>query len=166
EEYLSFWSARPEVNRIWVSLYTPQVGEDTPEMLLPQDRAFLARVLPPLRERYPKFLMSPGIAAAILNPPNNPQECLFAKMSTNYSADLSPPPCLYPENPTKGVCVWEVLMKNKEWVCQVLKLTGLPYYEEHRIFGDKSGAVIGIGDGYIVALGLGKVDGKNAAVKM
>src|SRR5206468_8421953 len=57
-------------------------------MLLPQERALLARVLPPLRERYPKFLMSPGIAAAILNPPNNPQECLFAKMSTNYSADL------------------------------------------------------------------------------
>ena len=106
EEYLSFWSARPEVNRIWVSLYTPQVGEDTPEMLLPQDRAFLARVLPPLRERYPKFLMSPGIAAAILNPPNNPQECLFAKMSTNYSADLKSrvEPCIFGGTPDCAQC--------------------------------------------------------------
>jgi len=26
-EYLSFWNARPEVNRIWVSLYSPQQGE-------------------------------------------------------------------------------------------------------------------------------------------
>jgi len=57
-------------------------------------------------------------------------------------------------------------MKNQEWLCQVSKLTGLPYYEEHRIFGDKSGALIGISDGYIVALGLGKVDGRNAAVKL
>src|ERR1700688_3632651 len=26
EEYVAFWSARPEVNRIWVSGYTPQIG--------------------------------------------------------------------------------------------------------------------------------------------
>jgi hypothetical protein len=57
-------------------------------------------------------------------------------------------------------------MKNQEWLCEVSKRTGLPYYEEHRIFGDKSGALIGISDGYIVALGLGKVDNRNAAVKM
>src|SRR5436309_1092443 len=57
-------------------------------------------------------------------------------------------------------------MKNQEWLCQVSKLTGLPYYEEHRIFGDKSGALIGISDGYIVALGLGKVDSRHAAVKL
>src|SRR5262249_30764215 len=88
EEYVAFWNARPEINRIWVSLYTPQQGEQTPEMLLPEDRAFLARVLPPLRDRYPKFLMSAGIAQALLEPPKNPQECLFARMSTNYSADL------------------------------------------------------------------------------
>jgi len=57
-------------------------------------------------------------------------------------------------------------MKNSEWLCQVSKLTSLPYYVEHRIFGDKSGALIGVIDGYIVALGLGKVDGRNAAVKV
>lgn len=57
-------------------------------------------------------------------------------------------------------------MKNQEWLREVSKLTGLPYYEQHRIFGDKSGALIGISDGYIVAIGLGKVDGRNAAVKM
>ena len=118
EEYLSFWSARPEVNRIWVSLYTPQVGEDTPEMLLPQDRAFLARVLPPLRERYPKFLMSPGIAAAILNPPNNPQECLFAKMSTNYSADLKSrvEPCIFGGTPDCAQCGYpSAKLRSYEW---------------------------------------------------
>ena len=29
EEYVAFWSARPEVNRIWVSVYTPQIGEQS-----------------------------------------------------------------------------------------------------------------------------------------
>ena len=43
---------------------------------------------------------------------------------------------------------------------QLSSLTGLPCYEEHKIFGDKSGALIGIEDGYIVAVGLGKVDSK------
>lgn len=57
-------------------------------------------------------------------------------------------------------------MKNKKWLCQLSQLTGLPYYEGHRIFGDKSGALIGISDGYPVALGLGKADGGHAAIKM
>ena len=57
-------------------------------------------------------------------------------------------------------------MNNKEWLRQLSNLTGLPYYEEHRVFGNKSGALIGIRDGYIVALGLGKADGGHAGVKM
>ena len=106
EEYVSFWSARPEVNRIWVSLYTPQQGEQTPEMLAAENRAWLAQILPPLRERYPKFLMSPGIAQALLEPPNNPHECLFAKMSTSYSADLKTrvAPCIFGGTPDCSQC--------------------------------------------------------------
>src|SRR5215471_6072169 len=57
-------------------------------------------------------------------------------------------------------------MKNEEWLSQLAKLTGLPYYQQHRIFGDKSGALIGATDGYLVALGLGKADGGHAAVKI
>lgn len=56
-------------------------------------------------------------------------------------------------------------MKNAEWLGQLSNLTGLPYYPQHRIFGDKSGALIGSTDGYIVALGLGKANGGHAAVK-
>jgi len=33
EEYVSFWNAQAEVNRIWVSVYTPQIGEQSTEML-------------------------------------------------------------------------------------------------------------------------------------
>ena len=91
EEYLAFWEARPEVKRIWVSLYTPQQGEHTPEMLTMEERQRVARELPGLRDAYPKLLMNPGIGQALLEPPKNPQECLFSKMSTNFSADLTYP---------------------------------------------------------------------------
>src|SRR5215470_17733126 len=105
-EYVSFWSARPEINRIWVSVYTPQQGEVSPEMLLPDDRELLAQVLPLLAKRYPKFLMTPGIGAAILSPPRNPEECLFSKMSTNYSADLQSrvEPCIFGGTPDCSQC--------------------------------------------------------------
>ena len=50
EEYVAFWNARPEVDHIWVSLYSPQMGEESPERLMPDDRERIAKELPPLRE--------------------------------------------------------------------------------------------------------------------
>ncbi|MGA8313302.1 MAG: radical SAM protein [Terriglobales bacterium] len=106
EEYVAFWQARPEVNRIWVSLYSPQQGEHTPEMLTLEERQRVARELPSLRESYPKLLMSPGIAEALVEPPRNPQECLFSKMSTNFSADLTTrvEPCIFGGTPDCSQC--------------------------------------------------------------
>src|SRR5437870_5092461 len=37
-EYVAFLNARPEVDRIWVSLYSPQVDECSVEMLTAEDR--------------------------------------------------------------------------------------------------------------------------------
>src|SRR5882724_9366538 len=42
EEYLAFWQAQPEVKRIWVSLYSPQQDEHTPEMLSREERQQVA----------------------------------------------------------------------------------------------------------------------------
>jgi len=97
EEYLTFWSGRTEVNRIWVSLYSPQAGEQSPEKLNPEERQFLGHKLASLRVRYPKLLMNEGIAASLISPPRNPDECLFAKMSVNFSADLRSrvEPCVF-----------------------------------------------------------------------
>src|ERR1700684_2727393 len=55
EEYVKFWQERPEVNRIWVSVYTPQIGEQSPEMLTAEDRVLMANQLPWLCEKYPKL---------------------------------------------------------------------------------------------------------------
>jgi MoaA/NifB/PqqE/SkfB family radical SAM enzyme len=42
EEYVAFWNARPEVNHIWVSLYSPQMDEESAERLTPEDRQRVA----------------------------------------------------------------------------------------------------------------------------
>jgi pyruvate-formate lyase-activating enzyme len=106
EEYVNFWSARSEVNRIWVSVYTPQIGEQSPETLTSEDRASLARQLPSLGKRYPKLLFHEGLAKAFLHPPKDPDDCLFAKMSANYSADFETrvEPCVFGGTPDCSQC--------------------------------------------------------------
>lgn len=106
EEYVSFWNNRPEVKNIWVSLYTPQQDEESAERLTPQDRQEIARLLPPLARQYPKFVLNDGVARALLQPPANPADCLFAKMSTNYSADLETrvEPCVFGGTPHCSEC--------------------------------------------------------------
>jgi len=49
EEYVAFWNSRPEVNHIWVSLYSPQTGEESAERLMSEDRERVARELPQLQ---------------------------------------------------------------------------------------------------------------------
>jgi MoaA/NifB/PqqE/SkfB family radical SAM enzyme len=106
EEYVAFWYARPEVNHIWVSTYTPQVGENSAEMLGDEDRAKVARQLVPLRKPYPKLLMNEGLAASIRRPPEDPDACIFSKMSVNYSADLRSrvEPCIFGGTPDCSQC--------------------------------------------------------------
>ena len=106
EEYVAFWNARPEVDHIWVSLYSPQMGEESPERLTPEDRERVAKELPPLRRKYPKLLIPEGMARAFVNPPPNPQSCLFSKMSVNYSADLQTrvEPCVFGGTPDCSQC--------------------------------------------------------------
>jgi len=106
EEYVAFWNTRPEVDHIWVSLYSPQVGEEGPERLTPQDRERVARELPQLQSAYPKLLLPQRMARAFVNPPKNPDDCLFSKMSVNYSADLRThvEPCVFGGTPDCSQC--------------------------------------------------------------
>ena len=39
EEFAEFWSDQPHFRKIWFSLYTPQIGEESAEKLRPEDRA-------------------------------------------------------------------------------------------------------------------------------
>jgi organic radical activating enzyme len=106
EEYVAFWNSQAEVNHIWISLYTPQIGEQSPEILSGPDRERLARELPALQHAYPKLLMPKGMAQAWIRPPASPEHCLFAKMSVNYSADLKTrvEPCVFGGSPDCSQC--------------------------------------------------------------
>lgn len=142
EEYVQFWSARPEVNCIWVSFYTPQIGEQSPEMLTPEDRSELARQLPALRRKYPKFLFTEGLADAFLHPPKDPEDCLFSMMSANYSADLTSrvEPCVFGGTPDCSQCGCAA-STGLHWVRSV-KLAG-PLRLEHVIVGSlKAGRLV------------------------
>lgn len=139
EEYVSFWSARPEVNCIWVSLYTPQVGEQSPEMLASDDREAIARQLPSLSKQYLKLLVTPGMAQAFVHPPSTPDDCLFSKMSANYSADLQSrvEPCVFGGSPDCSQCGCAI-SSGLHWI-RTIKLVG-PVKIDHFIGGS-----IGVG---------------------
>ena len=89
EEFLRFWSALETVEKIWVSLYTPQLGEASEERLGPADRAKVIADLLALRLRYPKLKMPKGMIEAYAQPPSSPAECVFARTTTTISADLT-----------------------------------------------------------------------------
>jgi organic radical activating enzyme len=139
EEYVSFWSARPEVNRIWVSVYTPQLGEQSPEMLASDDREAIAQQLPSLSKQYPKLLVTTGMARAFVHPPSSPDDCLFSKMSANYSADLQSrvEPCVFGGSPDCSQCGCAI-SSALHWI-RTIKLVG-PVKIDHFIGGS-----IGVG---------------------
>jgi MoaA/NifB/PqqE/SkfB family radical SAM enzyme len=106
EEYVRFWSARDEVRSIWVSLYSPQRGEESAERLSLAQREYIARELPQLRTKYPKLLTGAGYARALLRPPASPEACTFSRLSRNYSADLRTQvePCVFGGDPDCAQC--------------------------------------------------------------
>jgi hypothetical protein len=106
DRYLAFWSSLSEVDRIWMSVYTPQQGEVSAEMLSPEDRSRLAAAIPHLARKYPKLLVKAGMAQAIVNPPKSPSECAFARVSASYTANLRTrvEPCVFGGNPDCSQC--------------------------------------------------------------
>ena len=81
-------AGQPHCRRIWFSLYTPQIGEESAERLRPEDRREVVAALMALRERYKKIEMPRGMIEVYLDPPASPDECIFARVTTSVSADL------------------------------------------------------------------------------
>jgi MoaA/NifB/PqqE/SkfB family radical SAM enzyme len=88
DEFLRFWSAQQPVEKIWVSLYTPQIGEVSAERLSPADREHVVSDLMALRVRYPKLAIPKGLIEVYAKPPQSPDECVFAKTTLCVSADF------------------------------------------------------------------------------
>jgi organic radical activating enzyme len=106
EEFLAFWSPRPEIRRIWFSLFTPQIGDQLEEKLslVERDRAISEMLA--LRRKYPKLEMPEELIRQFETPPDNPSECVFALTTTTISADLKTviTPCQFGGNPDCSSC--------------------------------------------------------------
>ena len=106
EDFLRFWSARPEVEKIWYSLYTPQIGEVSDERLRPADRTRVVADLMALRQKFSKLALPKGLIEVYAEPPASPAECVFSKTTTTISADLKTriTPCQYGGAPDCSQC--------------------------------------------------------------
>jgi MoaA/NifB/PqqE/SkfB family radical SAM enzyme len=101
DEYLAFWTARPEIGRVWLSIYTPQKSERSAETLTARSRQRLVDELPALKWKYPSLILPHGAVKAFMHPPADPSQCTFARISVNYSADLQAriEPCFFGGDP-------------------------------------------------------------------
>jgi MoaA/NifB/PqqE/SkfB family radical SAM enzyme len=106
EDFLRFWSTRPEVKRVWMSLFTPQKDASGAEILSAGERAQAIDDLFRLRTIYPVLDMNAAILREFQRPPRSPRECIFARTTETVSADLKTriTPCQFGGTPDCERC--------------------------------------------------------------
>jgi hypothetical protein len=106
EEFVALWSRNPHVTQIWVSLYTPQVGERAPEILTSEDRRRVVADLVNIAPHYPKLRAPKALLDVYEEPPASPDDCIFARTTTSLSADLTTviTPCQFGGQPDCSQC--------------------------------------------------------------
>ena len=106
EEFMQFWTPRPEVQKIWMSMFTPQRGQELPECLTPAERRQAIDDLLRLRRLYPKLGMGGRTIREFARPPASPADCLFAQTTQTLSADLKTriTPCQFGGDPDCSRC--------------------------------------------------------------
>jgi sulfatase maturation enzyme AslB (radical SAM superfamily) len=106
QEFLAFWQSVSEAKRVWMSMYTPQMGERSEEILSRAQRSQAVADLQQLRHSYPKLEMNDAVLKAFLRPPVTPSECIFAQATHSMSADLTTVigPCQFGGNPDCSQC--------------------------------------------------------------
>jgi MoaA/NifB/PqqE/SkfB family radical SAM enzyme len=106
EEFARTWSENPHVRQLWFSLYTPQIGETSAEILTPHDRERVVAALMLLRHKYRKIKMPEGLLRKYAAPPQSPDECIFAQTTSCVSADFEHriTPCQFGGNPDCSQC--------------------------------------------------------------
>jgi MoaA/NifB/PqqE/SkfB family radical SAM enzyme len=106
EDFTRFWSERPEVKRIWFSIFTPQRGATDDEILSSAERFTMKKTLLDLRRRFPKIDMAEGMIEHFTRPIHGPEECIFAQTTEVVSADLKTrvTPCQFGGDPDCSQC--------------------------------------------------------------
>jgi sulfatase maturation enzyme AslB (radical SAM superfamily) len=105
-DFMDFWSTRPETEKVWFSLFTPQIGETSDEILPRETRVRIVRELIDMRAVYPKLSMTQPTIEGFLNPPAKPSDCIFARTTRSITADLKTRvgPCQFGGNPDCSQC--------------------------------------------------------------
>jgi len=105
-DFLKFWTVRPETEKVWFSLFTPQVGAWSAEVLNAHQRAQAIADMLELRKQYPKLDMPEGLIRQFASPPQRPEDCVFARTTRILSADLTTEitPCQFGGNPDCSSC--------------------------------------------------------------
>jgi MoaA/NifB/PqqE/SkfB family radical SAM enzyme len=105
-EFLQSWTPRPEIRRVWFSLFTPQRGDEAPEILTPEERKQAIADMLLLRKIYPKLEMPEEMIREFARPPQKPDECVFAQTTRTLSADLKTKivPCQFGGDPDCASC--------------------------------------------------------------
>jgi MoaA/NifB/PqqE/SkfB family radical SAM enzyme len=88
QEFLDYWQANPNTRLIWISLYTPQIGELSTERLTQADREKVIADLSRMRKNYSKLQMLDGMLKVYAKPPDSPEHCIFAQTTECFSSDL------------------------------------------------------------------------------
>jgi MoaA/NifB/PqqE/SkfB family radical SAM enzyme len=88
EEFLKFWTPRPEIKKVWFSLFTPQIGDQLPEILSREERHRAIKEMTRLRKQFAKLDMPEAVIRQFAAPPQNPDDCVFALTTQTLSADL------------------------------------------------------------------------------
>ncbi|PYX98153.1 MAG: radical SAM protein [Acidobacteria bacterium] len=106
EEFVQLWSSKEEVRKIWMSIFTPQIGEQSLEILSSSQRSSCIAEMRRLRTIYVKLDMDDSQIREFGNPPASPEECIFAQTTTTISADLKTQiaPCQLGGNPDCSQC--------------------------------------------------------------
>jgi MoaA/NifB/PqqE/SkfB family radical SAM enzyme len=105
-EFVDYWSANSAVEKIWMSIFTPQVGARDPECLSAEERRTVVNILRTLRQDRPKLDTPKGLLDEFLSPPQSPDECIFARTTRTFSADFKTAvvPCQFGGTPDCSQC--------------------------------------------------------------
>jgi MoaA/NifB/PqqE/SkfB family radical SAM enzyme len=106
EEFLRFWSAQEETKKIWFSLFTPQIGAEGEEILTPEIRKNVIDELASFKKVFPKMELPRLVIEGYRNPPKSPDECIFARTTLNFTANLKDKvvPCQFGGTPDCSQC--------------------------------------------------------------
>jgi MoaA/NifB/PqqE/SkfB family radical SAM enzyme len=106
EEFVAFWSARPGVRHVWMSLFTPQKGETSTEILPPETRGRVIDEIARLARIYPLLQMPDALLDVYRRPPASPADCVFARTTQSFTADLATAivPCQFGGDPDCSQC--------------------------------------------------------------